>query len=217
MRDDTQTVISPTCSCLLPLLQQAYLGIGIGDSKPQRRGLLLWNEEDALESAVGMLEEGHWPEDLQGLRDELVTALEGLPEDATREMIEAVLEPVQAYPALMLAMPCVLSAGAGAIEFGLGEAAEEALLNYGIDVCRAWDIALEGSSHGKYGAIAVLEAASPPYGLQELREELIGYLESVPDSLTENHAVEAFEIVGVYPLLRDALHCELGEDGLIPL
>ena len=163
-----------------------------------------------------MLEEEHWPEDLQGLRDELVTALEGLPEDATREMIEAVLEPVQAYPALMLAMPCVLSAGAGGIEFGLGEAAEEALLNYGIDVCRAWDIALEGSSHGKYGAIAVLEAASPPYGLQELHEELIGYLESVPDSLTENHAVEAFEIVGVYPLLRDALHCELGEDGLIP-
>ena len=177
---------------------------------------ILWNEEDALERAVETLEAERWPEDLQELRDELVTALKVLPEDASREEVEAVLEAVQEYPALMLAMPCVHSAGSGGIEFWLGEAVEEALLDYCIDVCGAWNIALEGGSDGKYGAIAALEAASPPHGLQELHEELIGYLESLPDTFTENHAVEAFEIVGVYPLLKDAVHCELGEDVLIP-
>ena len=69
----------------------------------------VWNEEDALESAVGMLEAERWPENLQGLRDELVTALEALPEDGPREMVEAVFAPVQAYPALMYAMPCIHS------------------------------------------------------------------------------------------------------------
>ena len=143
---------------------------------------LLWNEEDALQSAIGMLEAERWPEDLEGLRNELVTALEALPEDAPREMVEAVFEPVQEYPALMLAMPCVLSAGAGGIEFGLPEAVKEALLDYGRDVCGAWDTALEGGSDGKYGAIAVLEAASPPYGLREFHEELIANLKSLPDT-----------------------------------
>ena len=175
----------------------------------------LWNEEDALESAVGMLEGEHWPENLQGLRDELVTALEALPEDAPREMVEAVFEPVQAYPALMYAMPCIHSAGAGGIEFELGEAREEALSDYGVNVCGAWDVALEGGSDAKYGAIAILEAASPPHGLREFHAKLIAYLESLPDAFTENHAVEVFETVGVYPLLKDALHCELGDDVLI--
>ena len=176
---------------------------------------LLWNEEDALVSAIEILETPHWPEDLQGLRNELVTALEALPEDAPREMVEAVFEPVQEYPALMYAMPCIHSARAGGIEFELREAEEEALVDYGVNVCGAWDVALKGGGDGKYGAIVVLEAASPPYGLQELHEELIGYLESAPDSFTGNHAVEAFEIVGVHPLLKDALNCELGDDVLI--
>ena len=52
-----------------------------------------------------------WPEDLQGLCAELVTALKALPEDTPQEMVKAVLEPVQEYPALMLAMPCQLSVG----------------------------------------------------------------------------------------------------------
>ena len=175
----------------------------------------LWNEEDALESTVGMLEREHWPENLRGLRDELVTALEALPEDASREMVEAVFEPVQAYPALMYAMPCIHSAGAGGIEFELGEAREEALLDYGVNVCGAWDVALEGGSDAKYGAIAILEAASPLHGLREFHAKLIAYLELLPDAFTENHAVKVFETVGVYPLLKDALHCELGDDVLI--
>ena len=174
----------------------------------------VWNEEDALE-AIGMLLGEHWPEDLQGLRDELVTALEALPEDAPREMVEAVFEPVKAYPALMYAMPCVHSAGAGAIEFGLGEAGEEALLDYGANVCVAWDAALKSGGDAKYRAIAILEAASPPHHLREFHAKLIAYLESLPDTFTENHAVEALEIVGVYPLLKDTLHCEIGEDVLI--
>ncbi len=172
----------------------------------------LWNEEDALESTVGMLEREHWPENLRGLRDELVTSLEALPEDAPREMVEAVFEPVKAYPALMYAMPCVHSARAGAIEFELGEAREEALLDYGVNVCGAWEVALEGGVEAKYDAIAVLEAASPPRRLREFHAKLIAYLELLPDAFTENHAVEVFETVGVYPLLKDALHCELGGD-----
>ena len=175
----------------------------------------LWNEEDALESAVGMLEGEHWPENLQGLRDELVTALEALPEDAPREMVEAVFEPVQAYPALMYAMPCIHSAGAGGIEFELGEAREEALSDYGVNVCGAWEMALEGGSDAEYDAIAVLEAASPPRRLREFHAKLIAYVELLPDAFTENHAIEAFEIVGVHPLLKDALNCEFGDDVLI--
>ena len=175
----------------------------------------LWNEEDALESAVGMLEAEHWPENLQGLRDELVTSLEALPEDAPREMVEAVFEPVKAYPALMYAMPCVHSAGAGAIEFGLGEVGEEALLDYGANVCWAWDAAFEGGVDAKYDAIAILEAARPPHRLREVHAKLIAYLELLPDAFAENHAIEVFGIVGVYPLLKDALQCELGEDVLL--
>ena len=127
---------------------------------------LLWNEADALESAIGMLEAEHWPEGLQELHEELLTALEALPQDAPWEMVEAVLEPVQEHPALMFAMPCLLSAGAAGIEFGLGEGVQEALLYYGIDVCGAWDIALEGGADGKYDAIAVLEVQPtvPPTG-----------------------------------------------------
>ena len=41
------------------------------------------------------------------------------------------------------------------------------------------------------------------------------HLESLPDTFTENHTVEAFEIVGGYPLLTDALYCELGDDMLV--
>ena len=102
-----------------------------------------------------MLKLERWPEDLDGLRNELLTALEALPEDAPREMVEVVFEPVQEYPALMFAMPCVHSARAGGIEFGLPGAVEEALLDYGRDVCVAWDIALHGGFDAKYGAIAV--------------------------------------------------------------
>ena len=175
----------------------------------------LWNEEDALDSAIGMLEREHWPDDLQGLRDELVTSLEALPEDASREMVEAIFEQVQAYPALMYAMPCVHSAGAGGIEFELGETREEALLDYGVNVCGAWEMALEGGVDAKYNAIAVLEAVGPPRRLREFHAKLIAYLELPPDAFTENHAIEVFGLVGVYPLLKDALHCELGEDALI--
>ena len=165
----------------------------------------LWNEEDALESVIGMLERELWPEKLQGLRDELVTALEALPEDAPRGMVGAIFEPVKAYPALMYAMPCVRSAGAGGIEFGLREAEKEALLDYGVNVCGAWEVALEGGVDAKYDAIAVLEATSPPRRLREFHAKLIAYLELLPDAFAENDAIEVFGLVGVYPLLKDAL------------
>ena len=119
---------------------------------------------------------------------------------------------MQAYPALMYAMPCVISAGVNRIEFGLGEEVEAEILDYGTDVCGVWDIALEGGPDGKYGAIEALEGARPPYGLQELHEHLVAYLVSLPDTFTENHAVEAFEIVGGHSLIKDALACELGDD-----
>ena len=158
-----------------------------------------------LAEAVGMLEREHWPANLRGLRDELVTALEALPEDDPREMVEAVFEPVKEYPALMYAMPCIHSAGGGGIEFELREAEEEALLEYGTDVCGAWEVALNGEGDAKYRAIAVLEAASPPHDIREFHTKLIAYLESLSDSFTENHAVEVFEIVGIYPLLMSKL------------
>ena len=172
---------------------------------------LLWNEEGALEGAR-CWKRKRWPEDLQGLHAELVTSLKALPEDAPREIVEAAFRPVQAYPALMYAMPCVISAGVNRIEFGLGEEIEAEILDYRTDVCGARDIALEGGPDGKYGAIEALEGARPPYGLPELHEHLVAYLVSLPDTFTENHAVEAFEIVGGHSLIKDALACELGDD-----
>ncbi len=72
---------------------------------------LAWKDEDAFEDAIGVLEGELWPVELQGLHDEIVAALDALPEDAPWEVMEASFQPVQEYPALMFAMPCVLSAG----------------------------------------------------------------------------------------------------------
>ena len=44
---------------------------------------------------------------------------------------------------------------------------------------------------------------------------MIAYLESLPDTFTQDHVLETFENVVVYPLLKDALQCELGNDALI--
>ena len=76
-------------------------------------------------------------------------------------------------------------------------------------MCGAWDVALEGGVDAKYDAIEVLEAASPQRGLREFHAKLIAYLELLPDAFTENHAIEVFETVGVYPLLKDTLHSVL--------
>ena len=88
---------------------------------------------------------------------------------------------MQKYPALMFAMPRVLSAGPRGIEFGLEEGRrQEALSRYALDLCGPWDIALEGGADAKYGAIAVLEVSSVPYELVEMHEELVAHLESLP-------------------------------------
>ena len=167
-----------------------------------------WKDEDAFETAFDVLEGDHWPAELRGLRDEMIVALDALPENPPWEMVEAIFQPVQQYPALMFAMPCVLSAGPGGIEFGLEEGRrEEALSHYALDVCEAWEIALEGGLDAKYGAIAVLEATTLPYELEEMHEELVEHLELLPDTFTENEVIEVFAGVRAYPLLREALQC----------
>ncbi len=169
---------------------------------------LAWRDEDAFETAFGVLEGERWPVELQGLRDEIVADLDALPEDTPWEVVEASFQPVQEYPALMFAMPCVLSAGPGGIEFGIEEGRrEEALSHYALDVCEAWDIALEGGADAKHGAIAVMEAPSVPYELEEMHDDLVGHLESLPDTFTENHVIEVFKVVRAYPLLREVLQC----------
>ena len=90
----------------------------------------------------------------------------------------------------------MLSAGPRGIEFGLEEARrQEALSRYALDVCGAWDIALEGGADAKYAAIAVLEVSSVPYELVEMHEELVAHLESLPDTFTENHVIDVFKVV----------------------
>ena len=169
---------------------------------------LAWKDEDAFENAFDVLEGEHWPAELERLRDEIVTALDALPEDPPWEMVEGMFQRVQEHPALMFAMPCVLSAGPGGIEFGLEEGRrDEELSRYALDVCGAWDMALAGGSDANNDAIAILEASSVPYRLDEMHADLVAQLKSLPDTFTENQVIGVFRVVRNYPLLRNALRC----------
>ncbi len=96
----------------------------------------------------------------------------------------------------------------GRIEFGIEEGRrEEALSHYALDVCEAWDIALEGGRDAKYGAIAVLEASTSPYEPDKMHEELVEHVESLPDTFTENQVIDVFKVVRAYLLFMEALQC----------
>ena len=87
--------------------------------------VLLSNREGGVAEAIRRLYEAEWPEDRQGIRDGLAANLEALPEDPTREMMEAGFEQVREWPAVMLVMPCLSEIGFWPKEEQLGEGWED--------------------------------------------------------------------------------------------